>query len=77
MLEYNILLFAECFFLQITLVDYLMSNPLSLSLSLYIYMYKLNEDSEYPKNECSIHGYLIQNITAEQLYIFFVKKQEI
>ena len=33
---------------------------------IYIYIYQVNEDCEYPKNECSMYGYVIQNIPAEQ-----------
>ena len=33
---------------------------------IYIYIYHVNEDGEYPKNEYSMYGYLIQNIPAEQ-----------
>ena len=38
--------------------------------NIYIYIYKVNKDSEYPNIECSMHDYLIQNILAEQIYIF-------
>ena len=37
---------------------------------IYVCMYKVNKDCEYPKNECSMHGYLIENIPKEQKYIF-------
>ena len=58
---------------------------LSLSLSpyiyiyiyIYIYKYKVNEECEYLMNESSMHGYLIQNIPAEQIIYFLFKKQEI
>ena len=34
--------------------------------------------TEYPENECSMYGYLIQNLPAEQnIYILLFKKQEI
>ena len=40
---------------------------------IYIYIYQVNEDCEYSEKECSIHGYLIQNIPADQkIDIFFV-----
>ena len=48
---------------------------------MYIYINEVNEDCDYPKNECSMQGYLIQNIPGEQyiyiyiyiyVYIFFV-----
>ena len=28
-------------------------------------VYQVNKDCEYPKNECSMHGYSIQNIPDE------------
>ena len=43
---------------------------------IYIYIYIVNKDCEYPKNECSMHGYLRQNISAEQNIYFLVKLQE-
>ena len=43
---------------------------------IYIYIYQVNEDCEYAKNECSINGYLIWNIPAEQnIYIFLLFKK--
>ena len=38
-------------------------------------IYQVNKDCEYPKNEGSMRGYLIQNIPAEQKN-FSVKIQE-
>ena len=43
---------------------------------IYIYIYIVNKDSEYPKNECSMHIYLIQNIHVEQDIYFCLKKQQ-
>ena len=38
-----------------------------------VYVYQVNENSEY-KNECSVLGCLIQNITCRAKYIYiFVK----
>ena len=34
-------------------------------LRIYIYIYIVDKDSEYPMNECLMHGYLIQNIPEE------------
>ena len=39
----------------------------------YLYQYKENNDSEYPKNECSMHGYLLQNKPVEQNIYFCLK----
>ena len=41
-----------------------------------IYIYKVGEDCGYPKNDCSMLGFLIQNVLAEQNIYFSVKKQE-
>ena len=41
-------------------------------ICIYIYIYKVNEDCEYPKNECSMHGYLIQNIPADQTIFIYL-----
>ena len=35
---------------------------------------KVNKDFEYSKNECSMHGYLMKNIPAEQNIYFCIKK---
>ena len=40
-------------------------------------IYKTNKDCEYPKNECSMHSYSIENIPGEQNKYFLFKKQEI
>ena len=40
---------------------------------IYIYIYNVNKDCKYPKNECSMDGYLIQNIPAEQNIFFNLK----
>ena len=38
---------------------------------IYVYVHQLNKDCKYPKNECSMYGYLIQNIPGEQdIYIY-------
>ena len=38
--------------------------------------YKENNDCEYPKKECSMHGYLIQkNPAAQNIYICLKKKK--
>ena len=39
----------------------------------YIYIHQVNKDCEYPKNERSMHGYLIQNIPAVQNIYFCLK----
>ena len=37
----------------------------NIYIYIYIYIYIVNKDSEYPKNDSSMQGYLIQNITAK------------
>ena len=39
-------------------------------MNIYIYI------SEYPKKECSMHGYLIQNKPADQNIYFCLKKKK-
>ena len=41
---------------------------------IYIYINISNEDCEYPNNECSMHGYLIQNL---YIYIYIEREGEI
>ena len=45
-------------------------------LFIYIYIYQVNKACEYPKNECSIYGYLIQNIPAEPNIHFCLKNNK-
>ena len=43
---------------------------------IYIYIYQVNKDSEYPKNKCSMHCYLIQDIPVEQnIYVCLENKK--
>ena len=45
-------------------------------LFIKISLKKVNKKWEYPQNECSMHGYLIQNITAEQDKYFDLKNKK-
>ena len=42
-----------------------------------LYIYQVSKDSEYPKNKCLMHGYLIQKYTCRAKYTFLFIKQEI
>ena len=44
---------------------------------IYIYIYKVYEDCDYPKNECSMHGYSVQNIPAEQKIYICIKTRNL
>ena len=48
-----------------------------IRIYIYIYIYNVNNDCEYSKNECSMHGYLIQNIPAEQNIYFCLKTRNL
>ena len=39
-------------------------------------MYKVNNECEYPKKECSMHGYLIQNKPAGENIHFCLKNKK-
>ena len=39
-------------------------------------VYQVNKECEYPKNECSMHGHLIQNIPLKQNIYFCLKNKK-
>ena len=53
----------------------------AIYIYIYIYMYvcmhQVNKECKHPKNECSMLGYLIQDIPAEQNIYFGLKCKKI
>ena len=50
---------------------------LLIYIYIYIHMCQFDKNFEYPNNEYSMHGYLLQTIAAEQIYIFWSKFKKI